>query len=189
MQVLKLNIVTPLSRLENLKHILKNIKESFKKITPLSYIILDSKIKQEINIKDIYYFNRVESSFYGTEQRNLALDNIKDGYVYFLDDDNLIHPDFENILLESVSKHKDKKGFVFNQIRKDGTIYLTAKLPPMSCQIDTGNVVLNRSLIGDIRWEKRYDHDFLFFAEVYKTNPDKFVTINKIATYYNAIRD
>lgn len=189
MQVLKLNIIIPLSRIKNLKHILKNIKESLKKITPLTYIILDPRIKQNIDTTDIYYLDTVESSFYGTEQRNLALDNINDGYIYFLDDDNLIHPNFENILLESINKYKDKKGFVFNQIRKNGTIYLTAKLPPTNYQIDTGNVVLDRSLIGDIRWEKEYNHDFLFFAKVYNTNPDKFITINKIATYYNAIRD
>jgi len=118
----------------------------------------------------------------GHAQRNYALDHLTiPGYVYWLDDDNVIHPLFFGKLRRF--ERQGWKGMLFGQHRaKDGYV------SPDLRHIDTGQIVVHTSLIGDTRWGLYYTADGDFIREVYAKDPDAFIFVDEVATYHNRLR-
>jgi hypothetical protein len=93
-----LNIVTPCSRPENLVKCLR----SFCDTTSIKWHVVFDKDVTPPNIKlnkknvSLIKLHSDQKSHWGNCLRNMALDKINSGYVYFLDDDNLMHPLFWN---------------------------------------------------------------------------------------------
>lgn len=100
-----LNIITPCSRTQHLRSIYYSIGASFFNCpTKINWhIVLDNHVeldKHEI-IKcpdfpfvSIIFHQSLTKSYYGNCCRNIALDLIDSGFIYFLDDDNLMHLNF-----------------------------------------------------------------------------------------------
>ena len=178
-----LNIITPCSRPENLITISKSInipKENYK-----WFVIYDSDIlpKKELipeNCEVHLHLNK--ESVVGHAQRNYALDLIKDGHIYFNDDDTVIHEKlWENI------KDLDNDFISFTQENKDGKLRLTGDNIRVG-GIDSHNFIVDRSLINETRFNiKKYDADGYFASECYgKSKNKKF--INKSLSVYNSLR-
>ena len=118
----------------------------------------------------------------GNSQRNRALDDIKHGLVYFLDDDNVIHPNFWKILPNIMLGHIT----TFDQARTahDGGILKGDKVVVNA--IDTAMFVIDRALIGTTRFlPSEYNADGIFAQEVLNQHPDSHVYIPEIAAFYN----
>jgi hypothetical protein len=127
------------------------------------------------------YFHEQQGSVFGNAQRNFALDLVEHGYVYFLDDDTLLHPE----LWDSV-KDLDNDFIHFNQLSKNGhhRIGGTVKLN----HIDSGSILIHHSLIGDTRWVlHRRAADGVFIEEVYSRSKTP-IFINKNLSVYNKLR-
>jgi len=94
-----LNIVTPCSRPGNLKFLLKSIQKP-DDTEVYWYIVYDYGVKPYVEMPETYGGINIiqnfalEKSFVGNSLRNLALNEIKTGLVYFLDDDNIFNPKF-----------------------------------------------------------------------------------------------
>ena len=103
----KLIIITPSYRVKKLPKILKSI--NFNYISEWIIVYDGSKIDE--NFKQFNNHNKIVELFFrsnnnevqGNAQRNLGLNYIDKKYpnenmfVYFLDDDNIIHPRFMNL--------------------------------------------------------------------------------------------
>ena len=97
------SIITACSRPQNLKEIYKSIE--FQKVDKW-YIIYDtSKCRtydfiyaSDLNANKILELTCDHPGFAGHPQINFALDLIKDGFVYIMDDDNIFHPTFWTVL-------------------------------------------------------------------------------------------
>ena len=98
----KLYIITPVSRIENLSKIFKSINWNY--VTKW-IIVYDKKIikKNPYLFKNIpsvvELLNFTKNSIRGSGQRNTGIEYLlkekkKNSFVYFLDDDNIIHPNF-----------------------------------------------------------------------------------------------
>lgn len=127
----------------------------------------------------------------GYTQKNIGIDlALRPGWIYFLDDDNLIHPDFPSALSAAIWSHPAARGFAFHQIRRNGQHYLRSS--PSNCsrgRIDQGNFCFHTDAIGAIRHrEMGRQLDGIFFEAVYATCKDQFVFLDCTATYYNALR-
>lgn len=125
----------------------------------------------------------------GNLQRNAALDQIKDGWVFFLDDDTTMHPD----LLKTIAPILNSIPgccLVFNQDWPDGKPRCTVSPDHMKQgYIDTGQVVLAREAIGDIRWEAdKYHSDGPFIESVFRAHPEAFIWLNRTLATYNTLR-
>jgi hypothetical protein len=128
------------------------------------------------------YNIKVEGSKVGNAQRNLALDLINDGWIYFNDDDTIIHPKlWENI------KDLNEDFISFMQECKDGSLRLEGRKIAVN-YTDSHNFVVSRECIGDTRWEiDKYYADGIFAEECYKKAKTK-IYIPKVLSTYNSLR-
>jgi hypothetical protein len=179
-----LSIITPCSRTENLSILKDSIK--FDKINKW-YIVYDTS---KISFKKIYDHPQIielgiEESCYGAPQRNHGIDQISDNeLIYMLDDDNIIHDEFWNL----VSLFDLDHIYTFDQER--------CKLPkntilkgdnPKLYRIDTAQFVIPKNILGSIRWRISRCADGYLMEELYSKYKNKFVYINKIACYWNKL--
>lgn len=177
-----LNIITPCIRPENLKKIAESIniaKENYRWI-----VVFDS---DELPNMDLipdnceYYTHQNPMSKMGNSQRNFALDLVKEGHVYFNDDDTLVHPDlWENV------KNLDNDFITFYQELKNGEIRLKGKV--FLTHIDSHNYITKYDLIGNTRWDlSRYDADGVFAIECHRKS-ENHIVIEKVLSTYNILR-
>lgn len=169
---MELHIVTAVSRPENLPRIAANVSESFSRLSVAWHCFYDSEDTTD---------------GYGNPQKNMGLEAIDTGWVYFLDDDNAFHPGFETALIEAVNAYPSATGFVFNQIDAQGERLRTAARANYEFgQIDLGQFVLRRETIGDVRFPvKDYCSDWSVFS---KLDHADIVPINLDVTHYNYLR-
>jgi hypothetical protein len=175
-----LNIITPCSRPENLNKIAESInipRESYRWI-----VVFDNDIVLDAPDNCESYASRVEGSMVGSGQRNYAIDLVKEGWIYFNDDDTTIHPDlWENI------KDVNADLIHFMQNSKDGSLRLSGKNVRLN-EIDSHNFIVKNDIVEDERWVlNRYDADGVFAETLYKKASTKLY-IPKVLSVYNSLR-
>lgn len=178
-----INIITPCSRPSNLKLIEDSInipKENYRWI-----IVFDSEsVPNDIYVPKYCEICSIKdhNSTVGNSQRNYGMDLVKDGYVYFLDDDTTIHPElWENI------KDLNDDFIHYGQSFINGTVRLNGNNVSLY-NIDTNCFVVKYDICKNIRWIiGKYTADGIFAEECYKNSKTKKF-INKILSYYNTLR-
>ena len=184
----KITIITPCSRIQNLPMLYESIK--FDKIhkwiivydtTVNSYCHSFIHSEQIIEVECKSSLNGVV----GNTQRNYGLSLVDDdNYIYFLDDDNIIHPNFWKIAeeLEKDTIH------TFNQYRDEHGHVLLGNRIEMN-YIDTAMYIIHKNMIGDIKWqEDLYQADGKFISDVYLTGRYKHKYFQKYYCYYNYLK-
>lgn len=122
------------------------------------------------------------------KKRNFALNIISklpSGWIYHLDDDNIIHETFGRSLCNSISLNPHCKVFLFRQLNYDGSIYLDC---PSICRgnIDTGSYVVSTELAKGIMWNYEEFPDFVWIKNVVG-NDNECIVVNDGFCYYNAL--
>jgi len=182
-----LSIITACSRPQNLKQIYDSI--DFSQVAKW-YIVYDTSKCRTYDLqgqfatenKIIELTCNIEGSA-GHPQINMALELIKDGFVYVMDDDNIFHKKFWT-LLPSLDPE-----FIYtwdqNRIQEDR--YLKGGVIERR-KIDTSQFIVPRKLIGSIRWAvHKFQGDFRFISQIYKAHEGKFKYIPEVACYHNFI--
>lgn len=184
---MKINIITPCSRPDNLEKMKESInipKENYRWI--VVHDALHQSTTEFFHIDKGYeeYWFKDDRSKSGNGQRNYAIDMIDTGYVYFLDDDTIMHPDLWKVIKE----YEVNDMIVFPQIWKNGEIRLKGDRIALN-HIDSGNFLVKRSVIGDLRWELgRYDADGIFAEKCYKQSVVSVAYLSTPCSIYNALR-
>ena len=176
-----LTIITPCSRQNNIQNLYDSIK--FDKIN--KWIIVYDTSKNR-SYKKLYKGNPKiievgcdDIGISGNSQRNYGMTLVNDGYIYFLDDDNIIHPNFWSI----IDSLDNDFFYTFNQLRQDNTFIGNNIKVGM---IDTAMFVVHKNHIKNIKWNvDRYDADGYFISDVFNNNRSKHKFINQIGSYYN----
>jgi len=177
---LKLTIITPCSRPENIKFIELNFDYIEEWI-----IVYDGKSVQDFekinNPKVKQYIHFVEGSVYGNAQRNYGISKVtnENTFIYFLDDDNIIHPELYNLKLNK------EYFYTFDQLndtklRKGNNIKVNF--------IDTAMFLCYYPMIKNIKWENVRNADGLFIERVHKLHSKNWNYVNKTLCYYNKIK-
>jgi hypothetical protein len=124
-------------------------------------------------------------SIAGNIQRNYALNLIGDTYVYFLDDDTIMHPDMGEFLKTVEPNHM----YTFDQLRNAKEFPFTETLKGDSIEmfrIDTAMCLIDSSLIQGIRWAvDEYTADAIFITECYSNHPESWIYVDRVLSYYN----
>jgi len=182
-----LTIITPCIKQENLDTIKNSIDFTKNLLWIIIYDTTNKKFEHKYNnvpkIVEYDYSDTTGTS--GNPQRNFGLDKVKNGFIYFLDDDNIIHPKFWEILPAFVNTYIytfDQQNGTNNNIRLVGHNVEIGK-------IDTAQFVVPYEMINDLRWNKEdYKADGIFITELYKKYPNNFKYINGVYCYYNYLK-
>lgn len=200
---MKINIITPCSRPQNLQKIAESINiprgnyrwivvfDSDKVDHPNSF---DQKIlPDQVDYKVDYYLAKKSNSVAGNHQRNIGLDillkefslqNLDDEFIYFNDDDTTIHPNLWN----SVKNLSDYDFIHFAQVWKNGELRIPGDLVCV-CGIDSHNYLFKASLVGDTRFIlDKYEADGIFATEIYQKAQNK-IYLPVVLSVYNSLRD
>lgn len=179
-----LNIITPCSRPENLIKISESInipKESYRWI-----IVYDSEQPIDNSLtpeNGECYHHKNNNSISGNSQRNFALSLVEGGYVYFNDDDTLLHPD----LWDNIKDISDVDFISFMQNHKNGSLRLMGNNINVG-HVDSHNFIVNHNIIGDTLWNiERYDADGYFAVECFSKSKNK-IWLDKVLSTYNLLR-
>jgi len=178
-----LNIITPCSRPQNLPAIAESICQSIPEGCFRWIVVFDAdEVPDGIPDNCEAYAIKNPQSSTGNAQRNLALDLIQKGHIYFNDDDTVIHPE----LWDLISGHK--ADFIsFSQAEKNGCMRLKGDSICLG-GIDSHNFIVSSDIAKGVRFEiDKYEADGIF-AEMCYLNSTTKVFIDKILSVYNQLR-
>ena len=187
-----LHIITPLYRFDLIEKVYYSILSNNDIIWHISYSskreLPDLPFLKNNNQIKLYKVDCEDSDT--TSKRNSVLENIKDGYFCFLDDDTTFHENMYIKYLEC-SDHNFNGMLVGQQIKGNGKLRLIASKPVFG-RIDTGNVLCHHSCLSECRWSKEHtpgvnQKDFLFWDSVYNYYGKKCAIWNQPISYYNKL--
>lgn len=174
----KLTIITPCYRTNNLMKLYNSI--NFKYVDQWIIVYDGSKIKENLNLfhhDKIYEYVHHGNGISGNPQRNYALTKVNNPntLLYYLDDDNIIHPSLYNLL----NIIDNDKIYTFDQFSR-----LTGN-NPKNGYIDTAMIIIPYKY-GNYEWSlHEYNADGIYIE--YCINSNKYVYINNDLCYYNKI--
>lgn len=178
----RLNIVSPCCRPENLPNMLKSINLD---LIEKWYIIYDAR---HVPFQKIFDHPKIvemechEEGVVGHQIRNMALDIIQHGLVYFLDDDNIIHPYF----WEVASNFIEGLVYTFDIVHSNGIKRIGDT--PFTNFIDTAQYVFDIKLVHTRFDVTDYRSDGHFIKSIVMKDHTKWRYIPKIASYYNYVK-
>ena len=182
----KLTLITPSYRFDNLLKIKKSI--NFEYIEEWIIVYDGSKINDNPHLFENQENNKIKEYIYtcenggisGNPQRNYALSKItnSDALIYYLDDDNMIHPNLYKLL----NITNNNKIYTFNQYNRiKGNNINFGK-------IDTAMFILPYNLCKNIKWILNiYEADYNYIKECYDKNKNVHVYIDNDLCYYNKL--
>lgn len=171
--IIKLSIIVPFSRqIINLKEIVHSIKFIKTIDTELIIVSDDNRLEELTNWSsneksDIKIYTTSEETIYGNNYRNIGATKASGDWIYFLDDDNIIHPNFDD-LLNTIEE--DNEVVFFSQIFPNQRI----RLIPSNIDvggIDTAMFMVKKSVMDNHKWqEDAYIADGLLAKELVDYN-------------------
>jgi len=180
----KITIITPSYRVDNLSKIKESIR--FEYVDEWIIVYDGNKItenpeffKNENNPKIKEYIHTSEGVT-GNPQRNYGITQVSnpETYLYFLDDDNLIHPDLYK-LLNILDKNKT---YTFNQENR-----LKGDRIEINC-IDTAMFLVSYPLCKGIVWKKnKKTADGLYILDCFYRNLSAHIFVDNDLCYYNKL--
>jgi glycosyltransferase involved in cell wall biosynthesis len=201
-----LHIITRCSRLNNIIKVGESLPTKDGKLQVQWHVIFDStrlkdidaeilgRLQEEYNAKLYFEFSQGGDYLY-PQMNKIIIDNIQEGWIYSLDDDNILHEKlFDNFeALVGFCEAGNHVGIVFNQhvAGKDftGLDVRYAKAENMKVRsIDLAQFILHRSVFNDFDFKGGYDADGRFIEKVYESNPEGFLFIDKILSHYNYLQ-
>lgn len=183
---MKITLITACSRPQNLRLVERSVPPECRWL-----IGIDSRVNY------IPYANRGEiiptpvTGSWGAAVRNYVLDRLNPSeheWIAFLDDDNLVHPEwFPCLMAMKDDIARVGAGMVtWGQAFADGSTRLEATGNPMVGTADTASFMFKLELLGQTRFPLDSYHADGLFAETVATKTPLF-TINSNLCYYNKL--
>lgn len=183
----KVFIVTPSRRPFNTQIISETIPEECEWV-----IVFDKTVKNEHQIHNAYTVKSQETGFWGNPNRNVGLDYIKNNlnpsdtdWLYILDDDNILHPEWWNTIQNHLNS--DDAIVTWGQSWPNGVPRTEPTDQPKIATIDTSQYIVKWSVAKDLRFEHIYEADGIYAEEAAKRGSVK--KLDQYLGYYNYLRD
>lgn len=195
-----LNLLTRCTRPHNLDKVRNSISEN--QIGSVKWwVLFDRNSVREIDVDilsglysseiptEIRFMKSESDNSCGIDMINQILPEIgPEEWIHILDDDNILHPDFwreiGNMDLEG------KKAIVFSQDvgKRDFTGLDVREAIPENMRfqgVDSAQFVVRRDFVE--RFQVTYAFDGFFIEERFKSEPESFVLVNRVLSYYNRL--
>ena len=172
---MRLNIITPCSRPQNLDRMFVDIPDWARWL-----VCYDGEGKDSGDV--LCHVDPMSIS--GNAQRNYCIDRLTGSdYVHFLDDDTIFHQGLIDILEEAKADM-----VVFQQVWPNGKLRVPATMAPRVRRVDSGNFIVRADVIGQVRWRlDAYEADGYFVEDLLSQGLTVQV-IDKAGSYYNYLR-
>ena len=197
---MKINIITRCTRTSNLLTIKEGVLDAPKGVTVNWHIVFDtgalkdidaevlSNLTDTVNVK-LHFVKGQRGGLLYPEVSDI-IRTIKSGWIYLLDDDNIIHDDFYKTIKASIKNLPVAQVHIVSQLvaGKDFTgqeIRVASRENTAFQKIDIAQMVINRSIFDTHSFSANYAADGFFIEEVLKTHGDSFVWIDKVLCHYN----
>ena len=178
----KLTIITPSYRTDNIEMIKNSI--NFDYVDEWIIVYDGTKIKDNFKLypthEKIKEYVHTSNGISGNPQRNYALSKISnpDTLLYYLDDDNVIHPSLYRLL----NIIEPTKMYTFNQANrlKGDNVNIM--------RIDTAMTIIPYRLCNTVQWiTDKYEADGYYIKECYENNKNSHIFVDNDLCYYNKI--
>lgn len=120
----------------------------------------------------------------GNQFRNIALQLVTHGMIYFCDADNAMHPQFWKWYAANASLGHV---YTFDQLRAAGANphLLLGRRPVKNC-IDTAQLLVDRALVGNLSWTADdYGADGDFISTLVQQHPQAYQYVPEVMAYHN----
>ena len=202
---MKISIITRATRLQNLK----TVKESVFNNIPSGCIINWHVVFDTANLKDIdaellgdlkddsttYHFEKGDNVGMLYPQCSAIISKIEDGWVYFLDDDNIIHEGFYKYILKTSLKNPEKKVHVVSQNvdKKDftGLEFRIAAPEFIKVQgVDLAQYIVSSEVYNKhgYTYLPNYRADGILISDVHSNHPEWFTFTKSVLSHYNYLQ-
>jgi glycosyltransferase involved in cell wall biosynthesis len=175
-----LNIITPCSRPENLIKIFNSInipKDMYRWVVVFDKDELPTNLPLTVEP----HLHRNPESRNGNAQRNYGTELVTEGWILYLDDDTLLHPN-----LWTEIKDLDNDFIHFGQEEK-GYPRLSGRRVIVE-YIDSGQFIINKKIVKEHKWPiKVYQADGIF-AMLVSNETEDIKYIPKILSKYNELK-
>lgn len=154
-------------------------------------VVIDKTVKNDHPINTPNVIRSNETGFWGNPNRNIGLDYIKNvlnpsenDWIYILDDDNIIHPNW----WDGIKPHLNSN----NSIITWGQVWASEEPrthptdEPKIATIDTSQYMVRWSVAKDLRFEHIYEADGIYADEAAKRG--SVLKLNQYLGYYNFLR-
>lgn len=178
----KLTIITPCYRINNLQKVKESINFDF--VDEWIIVYDATKVTENPNLfpahPKIKEYIHTGEGISGNPQRNYALTKVSNPNtsLYYLDDDNVLHPDIYNLLrvLDNTKIYTFRQG----DRLKGNNINVGS--------IDTAMCIIPFKTCKEVRWiPEKYDADGYYIKECYELNRDNYIFVDNDLCYYNKL--
>ena len=204
---MEINILTRCTRIQNIEKIKKSIFTEIYNVKVNWHVVFDIDVLKEISfdllntLKQpnifIHYHTlggkKIDTSGGWHIDLNSIISSLK-GWIYILDDDNLLHKEFYKSVFESHLLQKDKLIFLFNQeVGGRDFTGLQTRVVDMSNikvgHIDTAQFIIHSDVFNKLNFKfgVGYVADGEFIERVYNSAPFLFEKIDKVISHYNIL--
>lgn len=177
-------IITPCTRIYNLDKMAATIPKECTWV-----ICFDNKVVEPPSRSDAICINSPYTGNYGNPNRNHAIEQLKekladDDWLYILDDDNVIHPDWYGGIKDNLA---DQSMIHWGQCFANGTHRVNAPDKPVSGKVDTAQYMVRWGAVKDIRYRDAYEADG-FYAEDSFNAAGGSLKLERDLCYFNYLR-
>lgn len=177
-----IQIITPCSRPENLS-LMKDSVPSECNWT----IVYDNSVTEKPEIDSATILHSPYTGSSGNPNRNYALDTIEfsdTDWIYILDDDNIIHPDWYNTVKDLNDDHLNM--IIWGQVWKNNTVRLDPPHSPSVGNIDTSCYMVRGRVMKTLRYQMDYVADGIMARDAHTYG--NVSVLNEYLGYYNYLR-
>jgi glycosyltransferase involved in cell wall biosynthesis len=182
----KVFIITPSRRPFNTQLISNTIPQECEWV-----VVFDKTVKNEHQIENAITIKSNETGFWGNPNRNIGLEYIKEhlnpsdnDWIYILDDDNILHPNWWN----NIQFHLDTDSSIitWGQVWANEEPRTEATDTPKIATIDTSQYMVKWSIAKNLRFENIYEADGIYAEEAAKQG--SVLKLDQYLGYYNFLR-
>ena len=147
-------------------------------------IVYDKTVANQYNVVDAVNLHSPFTGDFGNPNRNFALDNIDledDDWVYVLDDDNILHPKWHEVVSRNINSKYDI--ITWGQLTGYNDIRLCPTKTPKIGNIDTASYMVNGKIMKTLRYSMQRGADGELAEQVSENG--KVLMIDEYLCYYN----
>lgn len=146
----------------------------------INFCILKNNVKiffnNDLNEKNLETFNVV----------NHSLDLIKEGWIYELDDNNVLYPNFLEDVIQFINNNPEKECLIFHQENR----YQPQNINDIKLgMIEKSMYLINRTFIGNEKIPNFNGSESVFIEKLYNKDSNKILFIDKILCFYNKLTE